>query len=133
MANFYLVCDFSDVINFYFNRMHKYTIVFSAFFLFNLFILIGFYWSKTIFPFHSNYEDYVPLNNEPTFVFSPANLDHNIDFNLTTATFSDPEYYRDIDSGSYSQLSFICGFRNGSRSSFTNSSYITLNIETGTN
>ena len=95
---------------------------------------ICFYCGKLCFQFHSNEEeDYEPLNNEPTFVFSPANLAHNIDFNLTTATFSDPEYYRDIDSGSYSQLSFVCGFRNGSGSSFTSPSYITLNIETGTN
>ena len=71
----------------------------------------------------------MPLNNEPTFMFSPQNLDNSINFNLTSATFSILEYFLDSDSG---RLHFICGFRNGSNpSSFINSRYLDLNIQQG--
>ena len=69
------------------------------------------------------------LNDEPSFDFSPPLLDHVMEFNLTSETFSGDQYFYDIDSGSYSQINFRCGFRDGNTNSLTNHSDITLYIQ----
>jgi hypothetical protein len=57
------------------------------------------------------YEGFVSIDHEPEFVFTPVGLNHRLEFNLTSRTFDNSEYYSyDVDSGSYSQLKFRCSF-----------------------
>lgn len=78
-----------------------------------------------------NYEEYVPLNDISSFDFSPPNLDHNIEFNLTSATFSTLQYSYDIDIDS-GTLQFRCGFRIGNNHHvFITPSTVILNIKKG--
>ena len=69
------------------------------------------------------------LNDEPSFDFSPPHLDHVIEFNLTSQTFSGDQYFYDIDSGSSRQINFCCGFRDGDTDLLTDHSDITLYVQ----
>ena len=67
------------------------------------------------------------LDDEPLFEFFPPHLDHVVEFNLTSQTFSGDQYFYDVDSGSYSQLNFRCGFRDAN--SIIDFSDITLYVQ----
>ena len=69
------------------------------------------------------------MNDEPGFVFSPPVLSHDIRFNVTTQTLDNDEtFYYDVDSGSYEQLQFACGFQDGTSDALTNPHTVYLYI-----
>ena len=82
--------------------------------------------------FHSlyrNYEEYIPLNDEPGFSFSPPVINEDISFNISTKTLGNGEnFFYDVDSGSYSQLRFACGFKDGKRQDLFTPKIVLLNI-----
>ena len=77
-----------------------------------------------------NYEEYYPINNEPGFSFTPPIINKEISFNISSNTLDDGQnYFYDVDSGSYSQLEFACGFQDGYDKSLSNFETVQVNIE----
>ena len=65
----------------------------------------------------------------PEFDLTPPGLNHMLEFNLTSPTFSTAF---DVDLASISQMTFTCGFRNGaSFGTYYNPRTIRVNIEQG--
>lgn len=79
--------------------------------------------------FHS--DDIMELNEElgrfdsPNFIFTPFNLGHMVQFNLTSAVFNN--YGFEINS--ISSLGFRCGFMDGTNTSPHDAISLTLNIQ----
>ena len=72
---------------------------------------------------------YFPINNEPGFSFQPPDINEDISFQISTQTLSDDmNYFYDVDSGSYSQIQFACGFMDGANQGLYDPSTVILNI-----
>ena len=72
------------------------------------------------------------LFDVPDFDLSPPGLNHMLEFNLTTSTFTNDQFSVDVDSGSISQVLFTCGFRNGDNlRSYYNQRRVIVNIRQG--
>ena len=77
-----------------------------------------------------NYEEYPSINDKPGFSFIPPVINEEVSFNISSQTLISEEdnYFYDVDSGSYSQIRFACGFKNGDDNDLTSFSLLFLNI-----
>ena len=76
-----------------------------------------------------DYEQFHTINNEPGFSFTPPIINEQISFNISTNTLDNGQnYYYDVDSGSYSQIQFACGFQDGYIEGLSDYSEIILEI-----